>query len=72
MYNCWQKNLFGGLKAVERQLRIDRKLKGVSGYDAIWLWWRYQNHNDEMALKKLLEYNREDLVNLKSLRDIIG
>ncbi len=67
-----RKNLYGGLKAVERQLRIDRKLKGVSGYDAIWLWWRYQNHNDAMALKKLLEYNREDLVNLKSLRDIIG
>ena len=72
MYNCWQNNLYGGLKAVERQLRIERKLKGISGYDAVWLWWRYQNHHDKLALKTLLEYNREDLVNLRSLRDIIA
>lgn len=72
MYHCWRNNLYGGLKSVERQLHIERKLKGVNGYDAILLWWRYQNHNDRMALKKLLDYNRDDLVNLKSLRDKIA
>lgn len=71
MYNCWQNNLYGGLKAVERQLRIERRLKDISGRDAVWLWWRYQSHHDYQALQTLLEYNREDLFNLKCLRDII-
>ena len=69
MYDCWRKNLYGGLKAVERQLGIDRRLKEVDGREAIRLWWRYQNDYDEEALKILLEYNSEDLINLKILRE---
>jgi uncharacterized protein YprB with RNaseH-like and TPR domain len=32
------------------------------------LWWRYVNDYDETALKNLLEYNKEDCINLKVLK----
>ena len=68
MYDCWMNNLYGGFKAVEQQLGIDRKLQGINGLEAIRLWWRYQENGDEEALALLLEYNREDVVNLEALR----
>ena len=71
MYDCWRNNLFGGLKAVERQLGINRELKGMDGYEAVRLWWRYVDSFDLDALNRLLEYNREDVVNLKTLKDIL-
>jgi len=69
MYDCWRNNLFGGLKVVEQQLGIERRLKGVSGYDAVRLWWAYQNDYDENALATLLAYNKEDVINLKTLKE---
>lgn len=71
MYDCWRNNLFGGLKRVERQLGIERKLPDVSGYDAVRLWWRYVNDSDAAALATLIRYNREDVMNLKILKDIL-
>ncbi|MFC1991838.1 ribonuclease H-like domain-containing protein [Chloroflexota bacterium] len=68
MYDCWNCNLYGGLKAVERQLGIERKLKEVDGFEAVKLWWRYVNNYDEDALHTLLEYNKEDVLNLKTLK----
>ena len=68
MYNCWRKNLKGGLKAVEKQLGIDRRLKDVDGYVAVKLWYEYANNHNQRALQKLLAYNREDVVNLRVLR----
>ena len=72
MYNCWKSNLYGGFKAVERQLGIERRLNEVDGYDAVRLWWRYVNDDDRDALSTLLEYNREDVVNLKYLKERLG
>ena len=69
MYDCWRCNLYGGFKAVERQLGIPRQLKGVNGYEAVQLWWRYMKGGSQHALSLLLEYNREDVVNLKALRE---
>ena len=69
MYDCWRNNLYGGLKRVERQLDIKRKLTEINGYDAVRLWWRYVNDYDETALKTLLEYNKEDVLSLKKLRE---
>lgn len=69
MYDCWQCNLYGGFKAVEQQLGIPRQLKGITGWDAVMLWWRYQNYGDQKALTTLLKYNEEDVVNLKVLRE---
>ncbi|MFC2001967.1 ribonuclease H-like domain-containing protein [Chloroflexota bacterium] len=69
MYDCWKKNLYGGLKAVERQLGIERRLKDMNGYEAVRLWWKYIDSFDLEALNKLLEYNKEDVVNLKNLKE---
>ena len=69
MYHCWRKNLYGGLKSVERQLGIRRQLEGVDGYEAVKLWWRYVDSFDLEALKTLLEYNKEDVLNLLVLKE---
>lgn len=68
MHDCWTNNLYGGFKAVERQLGIPRRLQGIGGAEAVILWWRYKIDHDKKALDLLLEYNREDVVNLMTLR----
>jgi hypothetical protein len=72
MYDCWENDLYGGLKRVEQMLGIPRKLTDINGLDAVRLWWRYVNDYDENALKTLCEYNREDVVNLKALKEKVG
>ncbi len=69
MYDCWRNNLYGGLKSVERQLGIKRRLNDINGWEAVKLWWRYANDYDEKALAILLEYNKEDVINLKALKE---
>ena len=69
MHDCWRNNLYGGFKAVERQLNIPRRLRGIGGAEAVVLWWRYQIGHDRRALDLLLEYNKEDVVNLMTLRE---
>jgi uncharacterized protein YprB with RNaseH-like and TPR domain len=72
MYNCWRRDLKGGLKAVEVRLGIERRLTDMNGYLAVRLWWDYVNNDDIGALQKLLEYNREDVMNLHVLRERLG
>ncbi len=69
MFDCWRSQLRGGLKKVETQLGIKRNLEGVNGLQAVWLWKRYVSYNDTRALKTLLEYNAEDVINLRLLKD---
>lgn len=71
MYKCWKQNLYGGLKSVERQLGIPRKLTGIGGEDAVRLWYDHLG-GDRDALRILLEYNREDILNLIALRNRLG
>ena len=72
MYDCWRNRLYGGFKSVETQLGINRQLKGIGGLEAITLWWKYHNNYDQNALALLLDYNREDVVNLETLRERLG
>lgn len=67
MYRCWRHGLFGGLKRVEEQFGIPRRLKGIDGVEAMRLWSRYEDDGDEDALQILLTYNREDVLNLPVL-----
>lgn len=69
MYDCWRNNLYGGLKRVERQLGITRRLTEMNGFKAVLLWRQYVHNFDESALATLLEYNKEDVINLKVLKD---
>ena len=69
MYDCWKNDLYGGLKSVEKQLDIPRALTEVNGHDAVRLWWRYIDYFDLDALNTLLDYNKEDVLNLKTLKE---
>ncbi len=58
----------GGLKNIERQLGLSRSADtdGLTGRDAITLWRQYRKGHAK-ALDLLIEYNREDVMNLKTL-----
>lgn len=64
--------LGGGLKKLEAELGIRRNesVAGMSGYDAVVLWEHAKNGSSE-ALDLLIEYNREDTVNLSQIADVI-
>jgi len=69
MFDCWKNNLYGGLKAVEIQLGIERRIKDVNGWEAVKLWRQYVDSFNLESLNKLLEYNKEDVMNLKTLKE---
>ncbi|HET6456469.1 MAG TPA: ribonuclease H-like domain-containing protein [Armatimonadota bacterium] len=60
--------LTGGLKSIEGKLGIVRRpeCEGLDGWDAVRLWREYRRGSDE-ALKLLLLYNEEDVINMKGL-----
>ncbi len=63
MHDCWRAKLYGGLKRVEEQLGIERVSRGIDGFAAMRLWEQFR-YGEEEALRVLLEYNRDDAVNL--------
>ncbi|MDQ2048950.1 ribonuclease H-like domain-containing protein [Natronolimnohabitans sp. A-GB9] len=71
MYPCKQLGLDGGLKAIERELGIDRDMPDLSGRDAVRLWHEYEN-GDDGALETLVEYNRADTRNMEPLMEIVA
>ena len=71
MFDCWRNGLYGGLKGVERQMGIARRLPDMNGLEAVKLWWKYVDNFDLDALNKLLAYNKEDVLNLKTLKDML-
>ena len=72
LYICRRRGLRGGLKKVEELLGIGRITAGISGWDAPRLWHRYETNGDKTALRTLLDYNREDVVNLALLETHLG
>jgi uncharacterized protein YprB with RNaseH-like and TPR domain len=72
MYHCWDCNLRGGFKRVLKHLGISRETDGLNGMDAVLLWQQYKRSNDLDALDLLLRYNRDDIVNLRQLRDALS
>jgi hypothetical protein len=72
MYDCWKHGLKGGLKAVERQLGIEREQPPLGNYQIQECWTRWKHKQDEQALSVLLKYNEEDVMNLVRLREILG
>lgn len=61
----------GGLKDLEKMFGITRRTEGINGYEAVWLWERYKNKGNIDALNLLLEYNKEDVLNLITLEKIL-
>lgn len=62
----------GGLKNIEKLLGISRSkdTEGMTGFDAVKLWKQYER-GDQGALNKLVRYNKEDIVNLKAIIELI-
>jgi uncharacterized protein YprB with RNaseH-like and TPR domain len=61
--HCHRHGLYGGLKSVEKTLGIGRASDGLTGADAMRLWEEWRK-GDRLALKTLLRYNEDDVVNL--------
>lgn len=59
----------GGLKRIEETLGFtrDASVRGLSGYDAVKLWRRWEQTHDKEALDTLLAYNAADFENLEPL-----
>lgn len=68
MYPLRRIGYSGGLKNIEVQLGISRSedTQGLDGFDAVRLWRQYEK-GDLKALNKLIKYNNEDIVNLKTI-----
>lgn len=60
----------GGLKKIEKEFGIERseETQGLTGLDAVYLWRRHRYGSSE-ALERLIAYNREDVVNMKTIAD---
>jgi len=64
-------NLKGGLKEIERKLGIKRSkiIEKFYGGDALTLWKMYRATGDDYYLNLLIEYNEEDIINLKTIAE---
>lgn len=62
----------GGLKQIEREFGISRgEMVGrLHGGDAALLWRMFRGSGDEHYLRLLVEYNEEDVINLKKIADV--
>ncbi len=60
--------LTGGLKPIEGALGLEREaaIRDLSGFDAV-LLWRKHLRGDRRALDLLIEYNRADVIHLKTI-----
>ena len=60
----------GGLKIIEKTTGISRnnEIKDIDGFEAVRLWYKYLR-GDREALHLLIEYNKADIENLKTLMD---
>ncbi|AXR78300.1 ribonuclease H-like domain-containing protein [Natrarchaeobaculum sulfurireducens] len=71
MYPCKKLGLDGGLKAIERDLGIERDMPDITGRDAVRLWHEYER-GDDGSLETLVEYNRADTRNMEPLMEIVA
>ncbi len=68
---CRRIGLRGGLKEVEKGLGIRRSkvIEKMYGGDALLLWRMFKASGDDYYLRLLVEYNEEDVFNLKKIAD---
>ena len=68
---CKKHGLAGGQKAIEKILGLKRELPDMDGRDALYLWQNYTEYGDEKSLSTLLAYNKEDVMNMVKITEII-
>ena len=64
MKECHRLGIKGGQKQTEIMLGISRDFEGIDGLDAMLLWEKYLLTNDQKHLDDLINYNREDVLNM--------
>jgi len=70
---CSRIGLTGGLKNIEKEMGIKRRnlVERMHGGDAVTLWKMYKATGDDHYLNLLVEYNEEDIINLKKIADFV-
>jgi uncharacterized protein YprB with RNaseH-like and TPR domain len=70
-FACNKLGIKGGLKDIEKLFGIQRRelVGDLTGGDALRLWKMYKNSGDDHYLNLLVEYNEEDIINLKKIAD---
>ena len=70
---CARIGLTGGLKEIEKKLGIKRNeiIEKMYGGDVLLLWRMFRGSGDDYYLKLLVEYNEEDVFNLKKIADYV-
>ncbi len=68
---CSRIGLNGGLKRIEKQLDIRRSqiVENMYGGDAAQLYRMWRGSGDDYYLRLLVEYNEEDVINLKKIAE---
>lgn len=69
---CRRIGLNGGLKKIEKELGIRRSnaiIEGLYGGDAVQLYRMWRGSGDDYYLRLLVEYNEEDVINLKRVAE---
>jgi len=70
---CQRVGLTGGLKEIEKKLGVQRNpiIDKMYGGDAILLWKMFRASGDDYYLNLLVEYNEEDVFNLRKIADFV-
>lgn len=71
---CNRIGLRGGLKQIEKRLGIKREneiIDKLYGGDIVKLWRRFVATGDDYYLNLLVEYNEEDIINLRPIADVV-
>ena len=68
---CQRIGLTGGLKKIEKELGIKRNeiIEKFYGGDPLTLWKMFMASGDEYYINLLVEYNEDDVFNLKKIAD---
>jgi len=71
---CRRLGLIGGLKEVEKKLNIKRSqiIKKLTNGDPYLLYRMWKGSGDNYYLKLLVEYNEEDVINLKKIANYVS
>lgn len=70
---CSRVGLTGGLKEIEKILDIRRNkiIEKLYGGDVLLLWKMFKSSGDDYYLNLLVEYNEEDVINLKIIANFV-
>ncbi|MBU2590284.1 MAG: ribonuclease H-like domain-containing protein [Nanoarchaeota archaeon] len=68
---CSKIGLNGGLKKIEKKLKIkrDKEVQSMLGNEAVYCWEMWQHTGKRKYLDLLIKYNTEDIVNLEPLAE---